>query len=101
MAESVIENPPPRSKRTQQAPAIICEFCECKVSIRGRVLWKSEKAKQILALDEDVDRLRSRVETLEAENGALKEQVKAAGEKPTAPATATRKRAWSVGDDES
>lgn len=91
---SVIDPPEPRGRHARLRESIVCEFCECTVSLRGRVLKRSEKAKAILDLDDDADKLRKEVERLTAEL----EAAKRAPEPQPAP---TPKRKWaSIGDDE-
>jgi hypothetical protein len=89
---SVIERQPePRSRLRE---SIVCEFCECTLSLRGRMIKRSDKAKAILDLDDEADRLRKENERLTA---ALAEATKT----PEPPAPAPAKRKWaSIGDDE-
>jgi len=76
---------------------VVCEFCECQLSLRGRVLTRSDKAKAIIDLDDEADRLRKQVESLTAEVAALK----AAPAPGPAPAPAPVKKVWrNIGDEE-
>jgi len=87
---SVIERPDAGTK----THPVICEFCECKISLRGRLIEKSAKAKAILDLDDEADRLRKDNERLTAEIAELKKT-------PEPGPSPTPKRKWaSIGDDE-
>ena len=89
---SVIER---NERDTRLSKPIVCEFCECQVSMRGRVLKRSDKAKAIIDLDDEADRLRKQVETLTAEIAELKKVPE------PAPGPAPVKKRWSsIGDDE-
>lgn len=88
---SVIDPPEPRRQRGE---SIVCEFCECKLSLRGRIIHRSDKAKAILDLDDETDRLRKENERLTA---ALAEATKT----PEPAPTPQQKKAWqSIGDTE-
>jgi len=92
---SVIERPPERGRVRE---SIVCEFCECTLSLRGRVLKRSDKAKEIIDLDDESDRLRKQVETLTAELVEAKKKPELLSA-PT-PAASTKKAWQNIGDEE-
>lgn len=92
---SVILDQPTGGTDDRRRPAPIhCEFCECKISIRGRLIAKSDRARAILALDDEADQLRHEVERLKAELARV-----TVAPAPSVPAAVTR-RAYNVGEEE-
>ena len=89
---STILDDPAQSVPRRLEP-IHCEFCECKISHRGRLIAKSDRAKAILALDDDADQLRREVERLKAD---LARFTTPSG---NTPAAAGSRREWNVGED--
>ena len=64
---------------------LTCEFCECRLSSTGEVLSRSKKARAMIDLDDDNDKLRKKIADLEATITELRsenEQLKKADPEP-------------------
>jgi hypothetical protein len=59
---------PDGSGTDNPAGKLVCEYCECQLGADGRVLRRSERAKQLIQLDTDLERAN-------AENATLKTSV--------------------------
>lgn len=54
---------------------LVCEFCECRLSNVGEVLTRSKKARAMIDLDDDNDKLRKKVADLEAMITTLRSEI--------------------------
>lgn len=87
-----------RESSNRERIRIECECCECVLSMHGRVLKRSAKAKAWIDLDDEADTLRKQITSLKAEIDTLKA---AQVTPPPSPEPAPVKKPWrNIGEDE-
>lgn len=68
------DDPNPLPRRNER-DILTCEFCECRLSNAGEVLTRSKKARAMIDLDDDNDKLRKKIADLEALIGTLRTEI--------------------------
>ena len=63
---------------TSPAAGLRCEFYECGLSSSGEVLKRSTKARKMMDLDDDNDKLRKQIAALETTITELRAELEAA-----------------------
>jgi hypothetical protein len=85
MANELLPPEPPEPPPSSRRSAIVCEFCECKLTASGDILKMSDRAKALRKQEDTIDGLTADVQRLTSELAAVtreRDELKA----KTAPA---------------